>query len=165
MHEIKILLFIIRSIRISFKKFNSSNFFKRKIDENNLIVSKKMFTDTKFRYRVNLSLSRLLQHMCVSRHEKKKLAQASIDGASTEITLNLTRSLRVKKKKKKKKKMEVPGRNSSINIFLIRRIFTFRKSNFKNIGENFEPAIIETNKSKELRFECSVDKQISITTR
>lgn len=61
--------------------------------------------------------------------------------------------------------MEVPGRNSSINIFLIRRIFTFRKSNFKNIGENFEPAIIETNKSKELRFECSVDKQISITTR
>lgn len=101
MHEIKILLFIIRSIRISFKKFNSSNFFKRKIDENNLIVSKKMFTDTKFRYRVNLSLSRLLQHMCVSRREKKKLAQASIDGASTEITLNLTRSLRVKKKKKK----------------------------------------------------------------
>lgn len=161
MHEIKILLFIIRSIRISFKKFNSSNFFKRKIDENNLIVSKKMFTDTKFRYRVNLSLSRLLQHVCVSRREKKKLAQASIDGASTEITLNLTRSLRVKKKKKKKKKMEVPGRNSSINIFLIRRIFTFRKSNFKN----FEPAIIETNKSKELRFECSVDKQISITTR
>lgn len=165
MHEIKILLFIIRSIRISFKKFNSSNFFKRKIDENNLIVSKKMFTDTKFRYRVNLSLSRLLQHVCVSRREKKKLAQASIDGASTEITLNLTRSLRVKKKKKKKKKMEVVGRNSSINIFLIRRIFTFRKSNFKNIGENFEPAIIETNKSKELRFECSVDKQISITTR
>lgn len=164
MHEIKILLFIIRSIRISFKKFNSSNFFKRKIDENNLIVSKKMFTDTKFRYRVNLSLSRLLQHVCVSRREKKKLAQASIDGASTEITLNLTRSLRVKKKKKKKK-MEVPGCNSSINIFLIRRIFTFRKSNFKNIGENFEPAIIETNKSKELRFECSVDKQISITTR
>lgn len=103
MHEIKILLFIIRSIRISFKKFNSSNFFKRKIDENNLIVSKKMFTDTKFRYRVNLSLSRLLQHMCVSRREKKKLAQASIDGASTEITLNLTRSLRVKKKKKKRK--------------------------------------------------------------
>lgn len=165
MDEIKILLFIIRSIRISFKKFNSSNFFKRKIDENNLIVSKKMFTDTKFRYRVNLSLSRLLQHVCVSRREKKKLAQASIDGASTEITLNLTRSLRVKKKKKRKKKMEVLGRNSSINIFLIRRIFTFRKSNFKNIGENFEPAIIETNKSKELRFECSVDKQISITTR
>lgn len=61
--------------------------------------------------------------------------------------------------------MEIVGRNSSINIFLIRRIFTFRKSNFKNIGENFEPAIIETNKSKELRFECSVDKQISITTR
>lgn len=60
-----------------------------------------MFTDTKFRYRVNLSLSRLLQHVCVSRREKKKLAQASIDGASTEITLNLTRSLRVKKKKKK----------------------------------------------------------------
>lgn len=165
MHEIKILLFIIRSIRISFKKFNSPNFFKRKIDENNLIVSKKMFTDTKFRYRVNLSLSRLLQHVCVSRREKKKLAQASIDGASTEITLNLTRSLRVKKKKKKKENGSSGTTNSSINIFLIRRIFTFRKSNFKNIGENFEPAIIETNKSKELRFECSVDKQISITTR
>lgn len=62
-----------------------------------------MFTDTKFRYRVNLSLSHLLQHVCVSRREKKKLVQASIDGASTEITLNLTRSLRVKKKKKKRK--------------------------------------------------------------
>lgn len=135
MHEIKILLFIIRSIRISFKKFNSSNFFKRKIDGNNLIVSKKMFTDTKFRYRVNLSLSRLLQHVCVSRREKKKLAQASIDGASTEITLNLTRSLRVKKKKKKEN--ESSGTQQFNKYFSHSTNFYFSKIEFQEYRGEF----------------------------
>lgn len=74
--------------------------------------------------------------------KRKKLAQASIDGASTEITLNLTRSLRVKKQKKRalkngKKKRNEKFRNSSINKYFSRSInfYTFENPNSKNIGK------------------------------